>query len=395
MRNLVIACTVGICLMALPAFAGLAAGIAAFEKEDYATAFKEFKPLAEKGDAVAQQKLGSMYRDGIGVPQDDKESLKWYRLAAAKGNMFAYYNLGAVYAEGKTVQQDFKEAARWFRLAADQGHDYSQFYLGRMYMDGDGVTKDDKEAVKWFRLAADQGNSEAQYTLGLMYANGFSVPKRAIVAYALNLVAVSSREDKTPGELAKVADDMSAEDREEAQALSLEMTKTGNLLKALDQYTKHQADAQLVLVNKKSARYKISADGQEVTDTETELVWRRCAEGMTVVRNSCQGKPGTYTHDAAEKLAAGEAARTGKDWHLPRINEELMTIRDYELKPAIHPVAFPDTPPGSFWSSSANRLTPGAPSSWVLGFYEESFGADSGITENTYENFVRLVRTSN
>jgi TPR repeat protein len=30
-----------------------------------------------------------MYTHGRGVPQDDKEALKWYRLAAEKGNAAA------------------------------------------------------------------------------------------------------------------------------------------------------------------------------------------------------------------------------------------------------------------------------------------------------------------
>ena len=37
---------------------------------DYATALKEFKPLAEQGDTVTQTSLGFMYRNGKGVPQD-------------------------------------------------------------------------------------------------------------------------------------------------------------------------------------------------------------------------------------------------------------------------------------------------------------------------------------
>lgn len=55
-------------------------GDAAFKSGDYATALKEWKPLAEQGDEFAQSNLGIIYENGIGVPQDYKEAVKWYRL---------------------------------------------------------------------------------------------------------------------------------------------------------------------------------------------------------------------------------------------------------------------------------------------------------------------------
>jgi len=40
------------------------------ERGDYATAFREFLPLAEQGHAISQAKLGFMYTKGTGVPQN-------------------------------------------------------------------------------------------------------------------------------------------------------------------------------------------------------------------------------------------------------------------------------------------------------------------------------------
>ncbi|GAB6068870.1 hypothetical protein JCM13664_21910 [Methylothermus subterraneus] len=53
-----------------PALAGFDEGLAAANRGDYATALKEWRPLAEQGDAVAQYNLGVMYDNGLGVPQD-------------------------------------------------------------------------------------------------------------------------------------------------------------------------------------------------------------------------------------------------------------------------------------------------------------------------------------
>ena len=57
-------------------------GLEAAQSGDFATALKEWTPLAEGGDSVAQYNLGLMYYNGWGVPQDDKEAVSWWVLAA-------------------------------------------------------------------------------------------------------------------------------------------------------------------------------------------------------------------------------------------------------------------------------------------------------------------------
>ena len=69
-------------------------GLEAAKTGDYATALREWEPLAEQGDADAQYNLGIMYDEGQGVQQDYKVAVKWYRLAAEQGEANAQYNLG-------------------------------------------------------------------------------------------------------------------------------------------------------------------------------------------------------------------------------------------------------------------------------------------------------------
>ena len=68
-----------------PASADFDGGMAAYQREDYATAFREFKSLAETGAAEAQNILGVMYDKGQGVPQDYVQAYMWLTLAAAQG----------------------------------------------------------------------------------------------------------------------------------------------------------------------------------------------------------------------------------------------------------------------------------------------------------------------
>jgi TPR repeat protein len=141
-------------------------GAEAYQKGDYATALREWRPLAEQGNVNAQAILGYMYVFGQGVVEDDKEAVRWYRLAADQGHAKAQANLGYMYDFGQGVVEDDKEAVRWYRLAADQGHAKAQANLGNMYRFGKGVVEDHKVAVLWYRLAADQGHAKAQDSLG-------------------------------------------------------------------------------------------------------------------------------------------------------------------------------------------------------------------------------------
>ena len=146
-------------LLGVPSYsADFNKGLTAAQSGDFATALKEWKPLAEEGNAVAQNNLGLMYHNGWGVPQDYKEAVYWYRLAVEQGYAIAQYNLGLMYEKGKGVPKDDKEAVRLYRLAAEQGYADAQGNLGVMYVFGKGVTKDFVYAHMWGNIALMNGN---------------------------------------------------------------------------------------------------------------------------------------------------------------------------------------------------------------------------------------------
>ncbi len=93
-------------------------GVAAYKQGDYATALREWRPLAEQGVAEAQSRLGFMYTFGEGVSQDHAEAVKWYRKAAEQGNAKAQKYLGLIYVGDLGVPQDYVQAHMWLDLAA-------------------------------------------------------------------------------------------------------------------------------------------------------------------------------------------------------------------------------------------------------------------------------------
>ena len=86
---------------------------AAYQRGDYETAAREYRLLAEQGDANAQSIFGGMYYSGRGVPKDHGEAVKWWRKAAEQGHAQAQYNLGRMYHKGQGVPQDYTEAVRY------------------------------------------------------------------------------------------------------------------------------------------------------------------------------------------------------------------------------------------------------------------------------------------
>jgi S1-C subfamily serine protease len=65
-----------------PGSAGYSEGIDALNRQDYARALAELRPLAEQGHAKAQWALAYMYRRGLGVPKDPARADDWERRSA-------------------------------------------------------------------------------------------------------------------------------------------------------------------------------------------------------------------------------------------------------------------------------------------------------------------------
>jgi len=61
-------------------------GLTAYKQRNYPEAVKIWTALSLQGDAEAQFNLGVLYKNGIGVPQDDNEAIIWLRKSSAQGH---------------------------------------------------------------------------------------------------------------------------------------------------------------------------------------------------------------------------------------------------------------------------------------------------------------------
>jgi uncharacterized protein len=135
------------------ALADVKTGIDLWQAGNFAGAVKEWRTLAEKGDADAQFNLGQAYKLGRGVPADIGSAQSWYEKAAAKGHEQAQVNLGLIlFQRGERAK-----AMPWIRKAADGGDPRAQYVLGTAMFNGDLVPKDWPRAYAFMQLAASQG----------------------------------------------------------------------------------------------------------------------------------------------------------------------------------------------------------------------------------------------
>lgn len=132
---------------------------------------------ARGGDTMAMSLLGVCFQNGLGVPKDAAEAVKWYRKAADAGDTRAMHDLGVCYANGEGVTADEAEAVAWYLKAAEGGHGPAMNRLGVCYERGLGVATDAARAVMWYRRAVERRYPVAMYNLGLCYANGTGVTK--------------------------------------------------------------------------------------------------------------------------------------------------------------------------------------------------------------------------
>ena len=137
----------------------------AYEAKDYAKAMKYYLYAAEKNNDVAQCQIGTMYRNGDGVTQDNSIAMKWYLKSAEQGNVLAQFCLGAMYYLGQGVAKDYAESFKWYHKAAEQGIDSAMWSVALCYENGTGVEKNIDKAVYWYKKGAEKGETDCKEAL--------------------------------------------------------------------------------------------------------------------------------------------------------------------------------------------------------------------------------------
>jgi TPR repeat protein len=170
---------------------------------DYALALKFYESALEKNHPWAINNLGLMYRDGLGVAQNEKTAYGFFQEAARLNNPWAYVNLADMTFEGRSVKADPRAAIGWLEQgghnnctlclieeaaiyhvgeygihadrsktvallekAAAVGEDQPKLLLAEMYVVGDGVRQSSRSAFDILKALSDNGYADASVLLG-------------------------------------------------------------------------------------------------------------------------------------------------------------------------------------------------------------------------------------
>jgi len=161
--------------------------------DEKAKALTALQYAAEQGQPAAQWKLGRMYADGDGVPQDQMRAFNYFSeianthpdespgTAQARFVANAFVSLGHYYLTGipnSKIKADAARARELYNYAATYfGDADAQYELGRLYLES--KPSDPHEAARWFQLAANKGQCRAEAALGDILFQGQYVPRQA------------------------------------------------------------------------------------------------------------------------------------------------------------------------------------------------------------------------
>ena len=153
-----------------------------YEDEDFPSAFREYKSLADSGHSSCHTMVGWMYRSGTGTDKD-LDLAKEYFLKAVEGNdaeaMHYLANLAI-------VNQDYNEALNWFIKSAAYGYSPALFGLGHMHRRKKYGMRDNMQAYHFYKMSSSLGYVIGRREVASMYIagyHGFSGRIKGILLY--------------------------------------------------------------------------------------------------------------------------------------------------------------------------------------------------------------------
>ena len=158
---------------AAPSSPEVLAGLAAMNRKDYNTAWREFMAAAQKGDSDGEFGIGGMLYNHVNPPGTGywAQCEKWLLQSANQGNPKGMEFLGRFYFDnGRNIagginpginnapippalqaqaEVKFKLSREWFQRAAEKGDEYAMGNLAMMLDSGVGGPRDPEGAAQW------------------------------------------------------------------------------------------------------------------------------------------------------------------------------------------------------------------------------------------------------
>jgi TPR repeat protein len=183
--------TVAPLALAAPAQADFLVGMVAYERADFATAYRELSAPDTRNAAEAQLYLGRMHLFGQGVAKDEAQGIALLEQAAAGNVVEAVTMLAKAYEFGMGAAKDKAKALAYWEQAAALGVTSAQVEMGLRYESGEVTGQPDYDAaLRWYREAVAANDARAMTYLGSLYERGLGVAQDLALAAELYRQAV-------------------------------------------------------------------------------------------------------------------------------------------------------------------------------------------------------------
>ncbi len=131
---------------------------------------------ANSSDAAAMTLVGEIYRQGLGVPANQKIATEWYERAAERGDMNATYALAIALLDDASGRRDPAKAGVLLRQAAAAGNAAANYNLALALL-ATGQADDESRAIVALETAAKGGIPDALHALATLAKQGRGMPK--------------------------------------------------------------------------------------------------------------------------------------------------------------------------------------------------------------------------
>jgi TPR repeat protein len=127
------------------------------------------------GDAEGCWTLGTLFEQGLGVPKNDAEAIRYHRLGCDGGARLGCSAYSKALEEGKGTSPDAVRAMVVLQNACDHGYSASCAELSSRYFLGKGVTRDVNRGIGLLERACEGSDPGSCVPLGMRYAQGVGV----------------------------------------------------------------------------------------------------------------------------------------------------------------------------------------------------------------------------
>ena len=135
----------------------------------YQKAFKVFNQKTNN-DGEACYEVGKMYKNGLGIDQDEEKAKEFFKQGALKNDKNASYEYGLICKS----DLEYPDAFKYFKLSAEKGNCMAMFELAKLYEEGLGTDTNRSKAIEWYRKSTECNGSiseEARKALKRLGAN--------------------------------------------------------------------------------------------------------------------------------------------------------------------------------------------------------------------------------